>query len=244
MDKIIKITLGMFIVILVAFTAIPAFTAYTGTVYRNTISGTYTYTCTITTDAPLYNITLFIPVPVDRTGNSPMVSEFSSRLMKGVPADWETTLFDTGKSTMLKVVIPAILPPENTTASHPYMITFLSETALRSPVETLDPVERGVIFRPVQSLDENTCPKAGADKSTRCFTYTTSVYADYLTNADTTVTITSDVTGKNTWTIFEPHSNEYHSGISISMKGEHKGWADFKGELTSGTGTYDIPVSA
>jgi hypothetical protein len=241
MDKIIRITLGLFITILAAFTGILTYNGYVETAYRNTITGTYTYTCTIMTDAPLYNVTLFIPVPADKTGNSPMVSDFSSGVMKGVPADWEPTLFDTGKATMLKVTTPAILPPEGTTASNPYTITFSSETTLHSPIETKDPVERGVMFRPVQAMSETGCPQGG---SSRCFTYTTSLYADYSTSADTTVTMTSAVSGKNNWKIFEPRSNEYHTEITISMRGENHGWAVPEGRLSSGTGTYDFPFSA
>lgn len=244
MDKIIKITLGIFIVVLVAFTGIITYTGYTETAYRNTLTGTYTYTCNITTDSPLYNVTLFIPVPVDNTGNSPMVSEFSNHVMKGVPADWETTLFDTGKSTLLKVMTPAIVPPEGTSTQHPFTITFSSETTSRTPVDSRNPVEKSAMFRPVQALSENTCPQARADGSSRCFTYTTSVYADYRTTADTTVTITSAVTGKNTWTIFEPHFNEYHTEISVNMKGENHGWAVLKGELSSGIGNYDSPADS
>jgi hypothetical protein len=244
MDKIIKISLGVFIVILVAFTAIITYTGYTETAYRNSITGTYTYTCTITTDAPLYNVTLFIPVPVDQTGNSPMVSEFSNHIMKGVPADWETTLFDTGKSTLLKVRTPAIVPPEGTSAQHPYTITFFSEIPRHSPIDTRNPVEKSAMFRPVQAINENTCPQGPAGSIHRCFTYTTSVYADYGTASDTTVTITSAITGKNTWTIFEPRSNEYHADAGISMKGENHGWAVLKGKLTSDNSTYDIPAGS
>jgi hypothetical protein len=240
MDKIIKASLGLFIGILVVFTAMITYTGYTETAYRNTISGTYTYTCTITTDSPLYNVTLFIPVPVDNTGNSPMVSEFSSQMMNGMPADWETTLFDTGKSTLLKVTTPAIVTPNGTSAQHPYTITLSSETMSRTPIDTRNPVEKSAMFRPLQALIEKTCPQGPAGSSSRCFTYTTSVYADYGTAADTTVTITSAVSGKNTWTVFEPRSNEYHTDISISMKGENHGWAVPEGELTSGTGSYDI----
>jgi hypothetical protein len=229
MDKIIKTSLGLFMVILVAFAGMITYTGYTETAYRNTISGTYTYTCTITMDSPLYNVTLFIPVPVDNTGNSPIVSKFSSQMMNGVPADWETTLFDTGKSTLLKVTTPA---------------TFSSVTTSRTPLDTRNPVEKSAMFRPVQALSEKPCPQGPADSSSRCFTYTTSVYADYMTAADTTVTITSAVTGKNTWTIFEPRSNEYHTDISTSMKGENHGWVVLKGKLTSVTGTYDIPAGA
>ena len=244
MDRIIKIVLGIFIVFLVAFTGITLYTGYTETAYRNTLTGSYTYSCNITTDSPLYNVTLFIPVPVDNTGNSPMVSEFSNHGMKGVPADWETTLFDTGKSTMLKVMTPAILPQEGTSAQHPYTITFLSETTSRIPVDSQNPVEKSAMFRPVQALSENTCPQGRAEGNSRCFTYTTSVYADYETAADTTVMITSAVSGKNTWKIFEPRSNEYNTEISISMKGETHGWAELTGELSSGIGTYDSPAGS
>jgi hypothetical protein len=244
MDKIIKISLGMFIVILVTFTATITYTVYTETAYRNSITGTYSYSCIITTDHSLYNVTFFIPVPVDDTGNSPMVSEFSNHIMKGVPADWETTLFDTGKSTLLKVMTPAIIPPEGTSAQHPYTVTFSSETPLHTPIDVRNPAEKSAMFRPVQALNEKTCPQGLLSSSPRCFSYTTSLYADYTTAADTTVTITSAVTGKDTWTIFEPHSSEYHTEAGVSMKGENHGWAVLNGELFSDNATYAIPAGA
>jgi hypothetical protein len=242
MDKIISIAICLFIVILAPFTGILAYNSYVETAYRNTITGNYTYTCTITTDAPLYNVTLFIPVPADGTGNSPMVSAFSSGTMSGVPAAWEPTLFDTGKATMIKLVTPAIIPPAGTTTSHPSTITFSSETTLRSAIETKDPVGRGVMFRPVQALTGTACPMGPAENSTRCSVYTTSLYADYSTAADARVTITSAVTGRNSWKIFGPRSNEYHTEISIAMPGETHGWVVPEGKLSSGTGSYDAPV--
>jgi hypothetical protein len=244
MDKVIKTSLGLFIVILVAFTGIITYTGYTETAYRNTITGTYTYTCTITTDAPLSNVTFFIPVPADPSGNSPVVSSFSSHAVAGVPAGWDTVLYDTGKSTMVKVTAPVVIPPEGTSAQHPYTIIISSETSSRTPIDTRDPVGKSAMFRPVQALNGSTCPQGRADGSPQCFTYTTSVYTDYVTAADTTVTITSAVTGKNNWTIFEPRSNEYHTEVSTSMRGENHGWVALNGELSSGTGTYDIPAGA
>jgi hypothetical protein len=241
MDNVVKICLGLFIIILAAFTGSAVYTEYSEIAYRNTLTGTYTYTCTITTDSSLYNVTLFLPVPADTRGNSPIVSEFSNKMMTGVPSGWDTTLFDTGKSTLVKIMTPEIIVPEGTSAQHPYTIIITTETASRTPIDTRNPGEKSALFRPVQALGEKACPQAG---SSRCFTYTTSLYADYSTSADTTVTITSSVTGKNTWKIFEPRSNEYHADISTSMKGEHKGWAVPAGGLSSGIGSYDIPAGA
>jgi len=241
MDTIIKTTLALFIVLLAAFSGLLALTLYPETAYRNSLAGTYTYTCTITTDSSLSNVTLFIPVPADPAGNSPMVSAFSSKTMHGVPADWDTTLFDTGKSTLLKVMTTGVIPPEGTSAQHPYTIIFSSETTERAPINTTDPATESAMFRPVQDLVEKTCPQGSADGTIRCFTYNTSLYADYSAAPGTTVTITADVTGKNTWTIFEPRFNEYTSAVGTKLDGENHGWVVLEGELTSGTGTYDIP---
>ena len=194
MDKIISITLCVFTIILAAFAGFFVYNAYVDAAYRNTFSGTYTYTCSITTNAPLYNITFFIPVPVDPAGNSPMVSAFSSNTMSGVPPTWDTTLFDTGKSTLLKITVPAIIPTEGTNASHPSTITFSSANASASPIDTLNPVEKSLMFRPVQELNGKACSEEQAGGSAHCFTYTTAVYAEYQTAADTIVTITSSFT--------------------------------------------------
>jgi hypothetical protein len=66
------------------------------------------------------------------------------------------------------------------------------------------------------------------------------MYAEYQTAAPTIVTITSSVTGKNSWNVFGSRSNEYHTEVSLKLKGEHHGWAVLDGELTTGSGTYEM----
>ena len=61
MDKIIKISLSLFIVILIAFTSVVAYQVATETAYLNSLTSTYSYKFTITTDSKLSNVTLFIP---------------------------------------------------------------------------------------------------------------------------------------------------------------------------------------
>ena len=101
------------------------------------------------------------------------------------------------------------------------------------------------MFRPVQALTGGECPaEISAWTGAQCASYTTSLYADYTTSPETLMTMQAYVTGRNTWTIFEPRSNEYHSGVIIVMKGSHKGWTAMDGILSSGIGTYDIPAGA
>jgi hypothetical protein len=244
MDTIIKITLCIFIVIFAVFAGTLTYTAYTEFAYRNTLTGNYTYLCSVTTDAPLYNVTLFIPVPVDETGNSPVAAAFSSRSITGVPPDWETTLFDTGKSTLVKITAPAILPPQGISATRPYSVILSCQSSSRTPVDTRDPVRYSAMFLPVQGLRESSCPSGRSGSSTRCFTFNTAVFAEYTTAADTNVRITSALAGRNDWTVFEPASNEYRAEVRISMRGENHGWGVMDGELVSGSGSYDYPGAA
>ncbi len=146
MDKIIKITLGAFIIILIGFTSVWFMNVYIGNAYLATLSGTFTYTTIVTTDSPLTNITLFIPVPEDRAGNSPIVSAFSAGTIAGIPDGWTSTLFYTGKTTLVKITASRLVPPAGTTTESPFSITLTVNTSSRNHLETRDPVENGIIF--------------------------------------------------------------------------------------------------
>jgi hypothetical protein len=243
MDKIIKFTVTIFLIVLVGFIALAGYDGYAESAYRNTLTGTYSYTCTITTDSPLTNVTLFLPVPADRTGNSPMVTRFSDRTMAGVPGTWNTALFDTGKATLLKIAIPSLTLPEGAGPAHPLTVTMTSDTPDKIAIDSRNPIENSVMYRPVQNLGKTDCPAsiAGGNDPATCYTYQTSVYADYRSSPDAIVTITSTLTGRNTWKIFEPRSNEYHAEIALVLKGEHHGWAVANGSLTTGLGDYSTP---
>ncbi|MFA4859520.1 hypothetical protein [Methanoregula sp.] len=241
MDRIIKITLGIFIIILVAFAAVFVYNGYVENAYRSSLSSTYTYSCTFGTDSPLYNVTLFIPLPANRAGNSPVVNQFSAFQVPGVPDTWKTVIIGSDKMTMLKVTTPAIIPPAGTSAKNPYLIRFGTEVSTKGPIDTANPVLDSAMFRPVKITGTSECPKGSA--GTSCISYyTTSFYADYTANPDAEVTFASELVGKNTWKIFEPKSNEYRTGINLLLFGENHGWTAAKGSLESGIGIYDAPV--
>lgn len=244
MDSVIKTTLCLFIVILGAFTGIITYNKYVDTAYRSTINSSYTYTCTITTDAPLTNVTLFLPVPADTAGNSPIVSAYSSHTVTGIPPGWKTTLYDTGKATMVKVEAAAVMPPEGTNTPGSYKITFTAQTAGRTAIETKDFGEKGAMFRPVQDLQTAACPPGLTGGNISCFSYNTSLYAEYSTAGSTTVTITSVVSGENTWTIFGPRSNGFRADISSVLRGPNHGWTVAAGTLYSGLGNYEPPFGS
>jgi len=231
MDKIIKITLAIFIVVLGAFTACTGYSWYVENTYRASLTGTYTYTCTITTSAPLANVTLFIPVPADRTGNSPVIGEFSAQRMNGVPASWKTELYETGKATLVKITAPSMVPGT---------ITLQTNVTSKNPIDTENPVENSAMFRPVQNPVTAECIAGG--NGGQCSAYVTSLYADYRADPNAAVTIASSLVARNEWKIFEPRSNEYRTGFTVGMSGDRKEWTTVNGYLEKGIGSYDAPV--
>ncbi|PKL65221.1 MAG: hypothetical protein CVV32_04325 [Methanomicrobiales archaeon HGW-Methanomicrobiales-3] len=242
MDRIIKITLGLFFAILILTIAFAGYTTYVSGAYEATRTATTSYTLSISTDHPLTDATFFIPVPADISGNSPVVAAFSAREMTGVPASWETTLFDTGKATLLKIHIPELIPPAGTGPDNPYTVTIAAELPAGMTIDTLYPVETSPVYGTIRDLTKVACTGSFAG-SPRCFTFTTSLYADYTADPNTAVTIKSAVTGTNRWTVFEPRFNEYTTGFSVLMHGENNGWTTAKGTLVSTIGSYDYPFT-
>ena len=242
MDKIIRVSLGLLLVILISAVSVFFYQAYVEKAYRESLAGTYSYTCTITTDSPLSNVTFFIPVPADRSGNSPVVAGFSTRDIAGIPDDWDATLYDTGKATMVKVSVPAIAVPNGTSPANPLAIRMSAELKADTAIDTADPINSSAMFRPVGELVQVPCPAGQAVQgSPSCYRYVTQLYADYETSTDASVTISATLTGRNTWRIFEPGSNEYETGVSLQMDGAQHGWSAMSGTLAEHIGMYDSP---
>ena len=244
MDKIVKITLGVFIAVLVVFVASVGYTMFVDNAYRTSLNSTYSYSCSITTNSVLSNVTFFIPVPEQPSGNSPVVERISSKDITGIPADWTMTLYGTGKSTLLKITAPKISPPVGNGTATPYTIRF--SVNVRSPevIDTMTPVTDDSVFRPVQNVRDVACPQdTGAGiGSPRCIEYLTAIYASYSADPNASLSISSRITGRNEWKIFEPRYNEYRNTIDVLMFGDNHGWTTTRGWLESGIGFNDAPV--
>ena len=243
MDKIIRISLGLFIVILVVLISVVSYQVFVENAYRTSLNSTYSYTCTFTTDSTLSNVTIFLPVPADPSGNSPIVAQFSAGAIDGIPEDWTVSLYDTGKTTLVRITTPLIIPPAGTLPEKPYRLVLSSDIKSGTVIDTREPIQNSALFRPIRDLQQVSCPPADSPENgtPQCYRYLTSLYADYQASPDASVTITSSLTGKNSWKIFEPESNEYTTSIGLMMSGENHGWKNVNGVLQSGTGMYDAP---
>jgi hypothetical protein len=244
MDKIIKIAAGLFIIIIVLFGSIASYNAFVEKAYRESLKSSYSYTCTISTDSVLTNVTLFIPVPSDTAGNSPIIERFSVRGIGGIPPTWKTTLMGSNKGTYVEIKTQVISRVGNGTGNNENPIQLSLEIIAPRTITTGGSQDNIALFRPVQDLIKTGCGD-GTDARTEkgvCYNFATPVYADYVSSPDARVTINSEIVGRNEWRIFEPAKNEYRSSFSVVMVGEQHGWTRATGFLTTGIGSYDTPA--
>jgi hypothetical protein len=230
----------------VLFVSIASYNAFVEKVYRESLKSSYSYTCAISTDFVLTNVTLFIPVPSDTAGNSPIIERFSVRGIKGTPPTWKTTLLGSNKGTYVEIKTPVISMVRNGTGKNENLIQLSLEIIAPRTISTGSPQDNSVLFRPVQDLAKTECgdgTDARAQKGV-CYDFVTPVYADYGTSPVARVTIHSEIVGRNEWKIFDPAKNEYRSSISVVMVGEQHGWTRANGFLKTGIGSYDTPALA
>jgi hypothetical protein len=143
----------------------------------------------------------------------------------------------------LPIITPVLAPVQNRTTGNGYAVELSLSMVSPRLVDTRDPQENDAVFHPMQDIRQVDCPATpvGATNKSACYRYQSSMYADYSALPDARVTIRSDITGKNTWKIFEPAENEYRASISVLIFGDHHGWIAAKGFLETGIGSYNPP---
>lgn len=237
MDRIIKITLGIFLVLLVIFVSITSYGLLVNYLYKSSLTSTYTYSCTIQTDSPITNVTLFLPLPVSPSGASPVVEQAGKVDITGLPDNWKAVIYGADQATFLKITGPVI-----GSSGVPASITLNLNVKTQDIINTRSPMEDGVIFRPVESARKTVCPLvSNVSYVPECSQYTTTVFASYESTESGTVTIHAYLDGVNAWKIFEPDYNEYRNSVDATFSGNTIGWTKASASLESGMGSYAVP---
>lgn len=241
MDRIVKITLGLFLVILVVFVSVGSYPLIINYAYKSSLSSTYSYSCSITTDTPLTNVTLFIPLPVKASGSSPVVERIGKNDVSGIPHDWDAVIYGDEQATFLKITTGRI--GDLSSAGSPENITL--NVRVKSPdlIDTRAPLKNDAVFRPVQDSHGAECPvlPANVTFTPSCSEYTTTLYARYDAPQSGTVTIRGDLDAVNTWSVFHPDYNEYRNSFTATLSGNASGWVPAPAWIESGIGSYDTP---
>jgi hypothetical protein len=237
MDRTLSVVLAVLAVAMVAFLAAISLTWYIGFTYRATLSSTYEYRVSITSDATLGNVTLYLPIPARGAENSAVVEGIGAGNLQGLPPGWNISLIGTEKFTMLEVTAREMAPSP---PGRPYLLSM--DTRVRGPIRTKNAGSEDLVLVPAAERRQVACGGTASETSPeiRCEAYQGPAYADFTAPGNVRLGVFIFLTGRNTWDVFGPSSNEYQDGLQVSFTGGARGWRTGDGILVTGIGDYGI----
>jgi hypothetical protein len=237
MERTLFRVLVVLAVVSVIFLAAISLTLYMEIAYRATLSSTYEYQVSITSDATLENVTLYIPIPARGPEASAVLLGIGAGNLLGLPKGWNTSLIGTEKFTMLEVTAREIA---SSPIGRPYLLSI--NPVVHGPIDTRNAGTGDLVLVPAAERTPVVCGNMDSQASPemRCELYQGSTYADFTAPGNVHLSIFSFLTGRNTWDVFGPSSNEYQDGLQVSFSGATRGWHTGEGILVTGIGDYGI----
>jgi hypothetical protein len=233
----------------------------------DTYSSEYRYDLTISTDAPLRNVTFIVPLPVQGGG-----SLIADRILRGdasgIPDGWDVAILEAEDILMLRISTDEIVPVlrnrpaplpigegsaetspgeaagtvsgETGPVSVPFRITVTADAS--GEIQTKNPAGAEPLLMPRYNETRIACDSPDSDRPDppQCFSYESSVYTAYETNPGTQVSIEVVSLGANQWWVLGWSSNEYCERITMSQTGNSTGWSNATGHLLQGAGRYAV----
>ena len=237
MDRTLFRVLAVLAVSSVIFLAAVSITLYMEIAYRATLSSTYEYRVSITSDATLEDVTLYIPIPARGPEASAVLEKIGAGNLLGQPQGWNISLIGTEKFTMLEVTAREIAPSP---IGKPYLLSVNARA--KGPIDTRNAGTGDLVLAPIAEMTPAVCGNMDSQASPemRCELYQGSAYADFTAPGNVRLTIFCFLTGRNAWDVFGPSSNEYQDGLQVSFSGGTRGWHTGDGILVTGIGDYGI----
>jgi hypothetical protein len=237
MDRTLFQVLAVLAVASVIFLGAISVTMFMEIAYRATLSSAYEYQVSITNDATLENVTLYIPVPARGPEASAVLRKIGAGDLLGVPRGWNVSLIGTEKFTMLEVTAREILPSP---VGRPYLLSV--NAMVPGPIDTQNAGTGDLVLVPAVKRTPAVCGNIDTETSpkVRCELYQGSAYADFTAPENVHLSIFSFLSGRNSWEVVGPSSNEYQDGLQISFSGATRGWHTGDGILITGIGDYGI----
>jgi hypothetical protein len=237
MDRTLSLVLAVLAVVSVVFLAAISLTVYMGMTYRATLSSTYEYRVSITSEAALGNVTLYLPIPARGPENSAILQEIGAGHLQGLPRGWNTSLIGTEKFTMLEVTAREI-PPNP--VGKPYLL-WVNATVM-GPIMTRNAGSGNLVLVPAAERRPITCgePLSQVSPEMQCELYEGPVYADFTALVNAHLRIYLFLDGRNSRDVFGASSNEYQDGLQVSYQNGARGWHTGNGILVTGIGDYGI----
>ncbi len=201
-------------------------------VYNATRTSELQYSLTITSSLDLSEITLFIPLPTDETGTSPVIQMLGAE-NQGIAFDgFNISVFGANNESYLRLSAE-YLGASQDLPERSYTFSVANNS---SALNTREPIRYDYTLFPKRNLTDLPCAPSLGDDRTQCFRYQSLIYASYKTAADTRVQIRVDLSGSNQWRILEDFQNGYIDSMDLALYGPVSGWHSAEGLLVTSLG--------
>jgi hypothetical protein len=231
-DRILR---GLIVFLVIAFVVLAGpfiASAVLEKAYESTRESELRYTFTITTSSALSEVNLFIPLPTDGEGLSPIIQMLGSGDQSVTFEGYPVSIYGANNESYLKVSTNLLPGPSNTTDAR----YFFSVVAASPALHTRLPVQYDYTLLPKRNLIEVPCGADLCSGQPLCFQYQSLIYVSYHTSLDTRVEIQADLLGTNRWRILQGYRNEYADNIDVILQGPVSGWYAADGNLVTSCG--------
>jgi hypothetical protein len=189
-------------------------------VYYSSRVSELSYTLTITSSSELSGVTLFIPLPTNGRGISPVIEKIGTENQNSLFDRCSVSIYGANNESYLKVSTDLFPGPANTPAAT-YSFT-ITETS--PALNTRLPLQYDYTLLPKQNLTMISCGTDQIGYQISCFNYQSLVYASYNASSEARVEIHVDLSGTNQWKILQEYHNGYTDTLDLVLHGPRRGW--------------------
>ena len=219
---------------------------------QESMTHSYRYAVTIESTGAVSNCSLIVPVgSVD--GSSAIADAIEYGQMTGLPADWSLMLLTTDDAVFLKISTPGIRGATPATPMPigeeqepvgmdldrhtPVVLAVVVDS--ESAIDTADPAGSEPLLEPRRNQTPIDCSFPYPDEMPlSCYRYTIPMYASYMTENDTVLSVTVELVGENAWWMGGWNGNSYSDRVHLTLSGPFPGWTTVEGTSVFGLGNY------
>ncbi|KAB1198709.1 MULTISPECIES: hypothetical protein [Haloferax] len=225
----------------------------------------YDYTVRVSADEQITNVTIFVPLPVYE-GHSEIGAVVESRdYLK--PDAWSYDVVETRHGPMLRLRADELpgeptyhravieddrlvrweqIPPEEyarndseTLRVEHDAIEVNARLTVDRSVDTKSPARTEPVLHPRSNPRAVPCDWPHDSDETQCYSYDSLIFVEYDGPETTRLTVTTELSGTNSWWVGGWNFNEYTDRITVyDLPADQRGWVVVEGELQTGVGNY------
>lgn len=187
----------------------------------------YGYSVSLSTNATLENVTLYVPLPDTPNGRSPVVAAVGNGTADA-PDSWTYDVVATDRGRLLRIRASEIVAERRPDGRRDGSYLFGVQAPAAAVVDTDDPFGREPTMGLTDGRSEIPCPNLVEPvPEQHCYQFDPAVYAAYDAPADADVDVYVITNGVNTYR--DRSHAMYYERVTVFLDGPQKGWVTAEG---------------